>query len=196
MKVLLAGASGVIGVRLIPLLLDAGHRVIGMTRSPQKADSLRRLGAEPVVRDVFDPEALLKALAAAEPDLVSHQLTDLPDERERIPEYAARSQRMYREGTQNLVRAAQEAAAGQVTAQSVAWEPPGETRDAVKAHESTVLDAGGALVRYGRFYGPGTYFELDPPPSPRIHVDEAARRTVEVLRKARGVRFLPSECQR
>jgi nucleoside-diphosphate-sugar epimerase len=106
MRVFLAGASGVIGVRLVPLLDAAGHTVAGMTRSPEKADSLRALGAEPVVCDVFDAVGLKAAVSAFAPDAVMHQLTDLPDAVERIPEFAERNNRIRTEGTRNLIAAA------------------------------------------------------------------------------------------
>src|SRR5690348_2417872 len=94
MRIFLAGASGVIGVRLIPLLVRDGHQVTGMTRSPGKAATLRELGAEPVVCDVFDASALVKAVTAAGPELVMHQLTDLPDQSGRIAEFASRNNRI------------------------------------------------------------------------------------------------------
>ena len=80
MRIFLAGASGVLGVRLVPLLVANGHVVAGMTRSPEKVERLRALGAEPVVCDVYDVAALREAVTAFRPELVMHQLTDLPDE--------------------------------------------------------------------------------------------------------------------
>ena len=79
-RIFLAGASGVIGVRLIPLLAADGHVVAGMTRSSGKVGLLRELGALPAVCDVFDADALTKALTAFGPEVVFHQLTDLPDD--------------------------------------------------------------------------------------------------------------------
>ena len=181
MKVFLAGATGVIGSRLVPLLVTDGHEVSGMTRSLEKANALQELGADPVACDVYDIEALGEAIRASEPDLVMHQLTDLPDDRDRIPEFAGASQRMYFEGTGNLVSATTAAGCERIIAQSVAWELPGKGVAAVEAHERRVMNAGGAVIRYGRFYGPGTYFESELPPEPRIHVDDAARRTLAVI---------------
>jgi nucleoside-diphosphate-sugar epimerase len=77
-RIFLAGASGAIGRRLTPLLRGAGHYVCGSTRSEANADALRALGPDPVVVDVFDPPALSHAVASARPDVVIHQLTDLP----------------------------------------------------------------------------------------------------------------------
>ena len=94
MRIFLAGATGVIGVRLVPLLVDGGHEVVGMTRSPEGADRLRGLGAEPVVCDVFDAAALKDVVVQAAPDLIMHQLTDLPDEVDQIPEYMERNSRI------------------------------------------------------------------------------------------------------
>jgi nucleoside-diphosphate-sugar epimerase len=187
MRVFLAGASGVIGMRLIPLLVRDGHEVAGMTRSPGKTAALRELGAEPVVCDVFDAGALARAVTAFGPELVMHQLTDLPDQAERIPEFAARNNRIRTEGTRNLLAAAAQAGATRFLAQSIAWTPPGGG-EAVAEHERLVLAAGGVVIRYGIFYGPGTYSGSGSvPPPPRIQVDEAARRTVALLTAASGV---------
>ena len=187
MRIFLAGASGVIGVRLIPLLVRDGHEVAGMTRSPGKAAALRELGAEPVVCDVFDAGALARAVAAFGPELVMHQLTDLPDQVERIREFAAGNNRIRTEGTRNLLAAAAQAGATRFLAQSIAWIPPAGG-EAVAEHERLVLAAGGVVIRYGTFYGPGTYSGADRvPPPPRIQVDEAARRTVALLTAPSGV---------
>ena len=187
MRVFLAGASGVIGVRLVPLLVSDGHEVAGMTRSPGKAAALRELGAEPVVCDVFDAGALAQAVTAFGPELVMHQLTDLPDQAGQIPEFAARNNRIRTEGTRNLLAAAAQAGATRFLAQSIAWTPP-SGGEAVAEHERLVLAAGGVVIRYGIFYGPGTYSGSDRvPPPPRIQVDEAARRTVALLTAPSGV---------
>jgi nucleoside-diphosphate-sugar epimerase len=98
MRVFLAGATGVIGVRLVPLLVADGHQVAGMTRSAAKADALRASGAEPVVCSLFDAAALRDAVVAFEAEAVMHQVTDLPDERARIPEFADANARIRREG--------------------------------------------------------------------------------------------------
>ena len=106
LRIFLAGATGVIGIRLLPLLVEDGHTVAGMTRSPQNIDRLRALGAEPVVCDVFDAVALTEAVTAFAADTVVHQLTDLPDRVDQLPDFAARNDRMRTEGTRNLVAAA------------------------------------------------------------------------------------------
>lgn len=183
----MAGASGVIGQHLVSLLVGEGHEVAGMTRTPGKAEQLRSIGAEPVVCDAFDREALFQVVAGFTPDVVLHHLTDLPDDRARIPDQAAANNRMRREGTVNLVAAARDAGASRVIAQSVAWVMSGDGGAAVEFLERTVLDAGGVVVRYGQFYGPGTYFEGEPPSAPRVHVAEAARRTLAALDSPTGV---------
>ena len=185
MRIFLAGASGVIGLRLIPLLVESGHEVAGMTRTPAKADTLLGLGAEPVVCDVYDAGRLGEAVVDFGPELVMHQLTDLPDEEASIAGSNANA-RMRREGTRNLLAAARAARAARFLAQSIAWDPPGEGAHAKADLERLTLEAGGVVLRYGRFYGPGTYHD-EPPAPPRIHIDEAARRTVELLDVPSGI---------
>jgi UDP-glucose 4-epimerase len=188
MRIFVAGASGLIGVRLVPLLVAAGHEVAGMTRSPEKASTLKDLGAEPVVCDVFDAEALAEAVAAYEPDTVFHQMTDLPDNVTEMASFGARNDRIRSEGTRNLLAAAVEAGAEQLIAQSIAWDQSDDARRAVTAaHEKTVLEAGGVVIRYGQLWGPGTYYETSPPARPRIHLDDAARLTVLALEVPPGV---------
>ncbi|PZS10219.1 MAG: epimerase [Solirubrobacterales bacterium] len=186
MRIFLAGASGVIGVRLVALLVAGDHVVAGMTRSPGKADDLRALGAEPVLCDVFDAPALTEAVRSFAPEAVIHQLTDLPDAADEIPSFAAANNRIRTEGTRNLLAAANGSGADRFLAQSIAWTPP-SAGEAVAEHERRVLDAGGVVIRYGRFYGPGTYSGDRVPEHPRIHVDAAARRTIPLLDAPSGV---------
>src|SRR5689334_20595184 len=103
MRIFVAGATGAIGVPIVKLLVADGHDVAGMTRSPRKAAFLRSLGAIPVVCDAFDAAALRDAVVAFGPDLVMHQLTDLPDRIEQLEEYLPRNTRIRREGTRNLL---------------------------------------------------------------------------------------------
>jgi len=188
-RIFLAGATGVIGIRLVPLLTGAGHLVAAMTRSPDKTRRLAELGAEPVVCDVFDTAALRRAVAAFRPDLVMHQLTDLPDDASQIRSYGDRNDRMRTEGTRNLLAAAAAGAgAGRFIAQSISWDiPVPERRAATAEHERLVIDAGGVVIRYGQLYGPGTFYEAEPPQPPRIHVDDAARLTLPALDAPPGV---------
>jgi nucleoside-diphosphate-sugar epimerase len=187
MRIFVAGASGVIGSRVVPLLVSRGDVVAGMTRSPVKAGMLRELGAEPVVCDVYDADGLTSEVAAFEPELVMHQLTDLPDDMKRLALYIKRNNRIRTEGTRNLVAAARAAGATRMLAQSIAFKPPGVGRS-IADHERMVLDFGGVVVRYGWLYGPGTYSgEGRLVPQPRIHIEEAARRTVDLLEAPAGV---------
>jgi nucleoside-diphosphate-sugar epimerase len=187
MRIFLAGASGVIGSRVVPLLVARGDVVAGMTRSSEKTSMLRELGAEPVACDVYDADALASAVAAFEPELVMHQLTDLPDDMKRLPLYVKRNNRIRTEGTRNLIAAARAAGATRMLAQSIAFRPPGVGRS-IAEHERMVLDFDGIVLRYGWLYGPGTYSrERRLVPQPRIHIDEAARRTVELLDAPTGV---------
>jgi nucleoside-diphosphate-sugar epimerase len=180
-NVFVAGASGVLGVRVIPLLVAEGHEVTGMTRSPAKADLLRSIGAEPAICDVYDLPRLKEEVSAARTDAIVHLLTDLPDEPSSSDAVARANARMRREGTANLLTAAREAAATRVIAQSVAWELPGDAGRAVVVLERAVLHVGGVVVRLGRLYGPGTWDEGEPPAPPAVHVDEAARRIAAAL---------------
>jgi nucleoside-diphosphate-sugar epimerase len=184
-RIFLAGASGVIGVHLVPLLLEEGHEVVGMTRTPEKAASLRDLGAEPVVCDVFDREGLRAAVADASVELVMHQLTDLPDRVDQIALFRERNDRIRTEGTRNLLDAAGAAGVDRFIAQSISWEPAGGA-EPLREHERMVLDYGGVVLRYGQLYGPGTFYEREPPDPPRIHVAQAAKRTIELLDAGNG----------
>ncbi len=187
MRVFVAGASGVIGRRLVPLLAAAGHNVAAMTRTQAKAEQLHGLGADPVVCDVFDLDALCEAVRGFGAEAVLHELTDLPDDPGHIPELAGANARMRRQGTRNLLVAANAAGASRFVAQSVAWPIPGDGGVAVEEHEHAVLDVGGVVIRYGQFYGPGTYYETDLPSPPRVQIDDAARRTLPALDQPSGV---------
>ncbi|WP_192252495.1 NAD-dependent epimerase/dehydratase family protein [Mesorhizobium silamurunense] len=196
-RIFLAGGSGAIGRRLIPQLLDAGHRVTATTRRAAKAEELRALGADPVVVDVFDASGLRAAVASAKPEIVIHQLTDLPAGLDpgKMAEAIAGNARIRDEGTRNLVEAAKSGGARRLIAQSIAWayapgpEPHAETDPldggaeggrgisvgGVIALERQVLEASpmtGIVLRYGHLYGPGTGAETAADPA--LHVDAAA----------------------
>jgi nucleoside-diphosphate-sugar epimerase len=196
--IFLAGASGAIGRRLVPLLRDAGHSVVGTTRAPAKAEMLRALGAQPVVLDVYDVAALDRAVTAARPQVVIHQLTDLPPDLDpaRMEAATPLNARIRDEGTRNLVRAALAAGARRLVAQSIAWayapgpEPHSEddpleldaegrrgvTVRGVAALERQVLNAPpleGVVLRYGQLHGPGTGADAPRGAAP-LHVDAAA----------------------
>ena len=112
MRVLVAGATGAIGRPLVPLLSTAGHEVIGLTRSVEKAEALRATGAEAVVADALDATAIDRVMADAAPEVVVHQLTALPDDYEprALAKAYPRTSRLRREGTRNLLAAARRAA--------------------------------------------------------------------------------------
>ena len=208
MKIFLAGATGAIGRRLVPLLLKAGHGVVGTTRSTIKADGLHAAGVEPVVIDVFDAPALSTAVLEAHPDIVVHQLTDLPPglDPSQMTEGTQRNARMRSQGTQNLVAAALGAGVRRLVAQSIAWmyapgkEPHSEDDaldiDASGTRAITVAGVAtlerltissppidGVVLRYGHLYGPGT--GTNAAEAPALHADAAAWAAVLAIEKAR-----------
>jgi nucleoside-diphosphate-sugar epimerase len=187
MRIFLAGATGVIGLPLTRFLIEAGHSVAGMTRTSSKAALIRDLGARPVVCDVYDAAGLTRAVVDFAPDAVIHELTDLPDDISQLRDASANNARIRRDGTRNLLAAAKAAGATRFIAQSVAWDLSGDGGAAKQELETAVLGADGIVVRYGMFYGPGTYHQNDRPERPRVHVDEAARRTAMLLDAPSGV---------
>ena len=188
MRIFLAGASGVIGQRLIPRLVQAGHVVGGMTRSPSKIDRLAQLGAEPILCDVFDRQALIEAVRVFKPDVILNELTDLPDELEKIGDHAELNARIRTEGNRNVIEAARRNGSPKILAQTVAWQlPDGPDAHAVAELERSVLAERGVVLSYGQFYGPGTYNEHRIPGEPRVQIDRAAERTVELLNAPSGV---------
>jgi nucleoside-diphosphate-sugar epimerase len=188
MRVFFAGASGIIGRHVVPLLVDAGHTVGAMTRSAAKAGLLASAGAQPIICDVFDRPGLTGAVRAFAPDLVLHELTDLPDDLTDLPGDSVLNARIRVEGTRNLLDAMSTLGQVKIVAQSVAWKMhPGREADAVTVLEEAVLAADGVVLRYGFLYGPGTYFESELPPTPRVHIDSAAARTLEALVASTGV---------
>lgn len=181
MRVFVAGATGAIGRPLVRLLLAGGHEVSGLTRDPAKARSL----PNPVVCDVYDAERLREAVTAFAPGVLINELTDMPAD----PRYigADVNARIRTEGHRNLLAAA---GGAKVLAQSVAFPlSGGAAAAAVEELERTTLAAGGIVLRYGVFYGPGTYWEAAGrvPDPPRVHVETAAQRTVELLDAPSGI---------
>lgn len=194
-RVFVAGASGAVGRRLIPLLLAAGHEVTGTTRSPEVAERLGSLGVQPVVLDARDEAAMTAAVVAARPDAVIHQLTDLAGSTadDFANELLASTARLRTEATPILVGAAVRAGATRFIAQSSAMlyasgsEPHFEDDPFVASETSIVLPGiveleravtkgpgiEGVLLRYGLLYGPGT--PTDGPAGPvTVHIDAAA----------------------
>jgi nucleoside-diphosphate-sugar epimerase len=199
-KIFLAGASGVIGRRLIPLLTGAGHFVSGLTRDADKVPALKRAGAQAIVLDVFNQRALHDAVTRVKPDVIIHQLTNLPKvfDSVQLAQMLTENARLRVEGTRNLVSAARVARTRRVIAQSLAFayaegrEPHAETDPiasgegnapsaitarGVRALEEFVLDSpsdfDGIVLRYGRLYGPGTW-NATPKGRAPLHVDAAA----------------------
>jgi hypothetical protein len=188
MRIFLAGASGVIGQRLIPRLTQAGYVVGAMTRSSSKTTLLRDLGAEPILCDVFDREALITAVRDFTPDIILNELTDLPDDVADIGAHSDLNARIRTEGNQNLIEAARRNGSPKILAQSIAWKLPDRPDALAIANlELSVLAERGVVLRYGQFYGPGTYNEQQQPDEPRVAIERAAERTVEVLGQPTGV---------
>src|SRR5829696_8399986 len=125
MKVFVAGSTGAIGKQLLPMLTERGHEVTGMTRSPAKQDVIRQLGARPAVADALDPEAVAQAVAAAEPEILIHELTaiDTSSFSRSIDKQFARTNQLRTEGTDHLLAAAKAAGARRFIAQSFAGWP-------------------------------------------------------------------------
>ena len=206
-RVLLVGATGAIGKRLVPLLVDAGYEVFGTTRSQAKSAELEGAGVTPVVVDVFDAQAVTHVFASIRPQVVINQLTDLRGLDPNNPaEALARNARIRVEGTRNLVAAGLDAGVQRMIAQSIAWayapSPPPSTEDdtldlsaegtrattvrGVVALERLTMHSSpmsGMVLRYGRLYGPGTARTMPGEP-PVLHVDAAAYAALLALQKA------------
>jgi len=211
MKIFLAGATGAIGSRLVPLLVEAGHQVTGTTRSAAKADALRAAGIGPVVVDVFDAPALARAVVAARPEVVIHQLTDLPAGLDpgQMAEGTKRNALLRRVGTQNLVAATLAAGTPRLIAQSIAWmyapgplpHDEGDPLDIRATDARAISVAGvvalehlvvasppiaGVVLRYGHLYGPRTGADA-PGEGPWLHVDAAAAAALLAIDKGHGI---------
>ena len=177
MRVFVAGASGAIGTRLVPQLIDRGHTVIGTYRSPDHAEALSALGVEPVVLDLLDAQAVREEVATAKPDAIVHQATALANAGfgRSLDRTFAQTNRLRTEGTDNLLAAARAAGVPRFVAQSFAnyryareggmvkseddpLDPTPlpntvETNSAMRHLDEAVTDAGGIVLRYGGFYG-------------------------------------------
>lgn len=183
MRVFLAGATGAIGKRLVPLLVASGHSVAATTRRAERAPGLRAMGAEPVVVDALDRDAIHAAVMTARPDVIVHQLTAIPERFNflRFDRAFTATNRLRTEGTNHLLAAAQMAGTRRIVAQSFAGWPYARTEGWVKSEddpldsnpppafrntlaairhlETAVLNAtgiDGVVLRFGAFYGPGT----------------------------------------
>jgi nucleoside-diphosphate-sugar epimerase len=189
MKIFVAGATGALGRRLVPMLVAGGHEVVGMTRTPGKRGLLEDMGARAVVADALDGDAVGEAVSAAEPEVIVHQLTAIPthvDFRHIDREFTL-TNRLRTEGTDHLLSAARAAGTRRFVAQSFANyfprtggpvkveedgfdpDPPANVRatvDGILHVEAAVTGADfldGLALRYGAFYGPGTSFAVRPP---------------------------------
>jgi len=180
MNVLIIGATGAVGVPLVSQLVERGHGVVGTSRTVERAETLRSLGAVPAVLDVLDREAAHRLVAETAPDAIVHEATALADgvDLKRFAETFAPTNRLRTEGTDNLIAAARTAGVERFVAQSyAAWiyardggppateddspdpDPPaalGDTLAAIRRLERAVLGIDGIVLRYGGFYGPGT----------------------------------------
>lgn len=186
MRIVIAGATGVIGSRLVPLLIAEGHEVVGFTRTPAKVVDIEAAGAQGSVVNILDAVALHKAVEDAQPDVVMNQVTDLPDRELALVFKVLALGRVRTQGTDNLVAAAT-AVGARVIAQSVAFPLPGLAQRAVDHLEAAVVGAGGLALRYGKFWGEDTWASEAPKGGLALHVDTAAKRTVESLAEPTGV---------
>lgn len=186
MRIFVAGATGAIGRPLLDQLGARGHNVVAMTRSTQRAQSLAAQGIEPALADVFDADSIIAALIRAKPEVAIEQLTALPKTytRESMSAAATLNTRIRLEGGANVLAAAQAAGVRRYLRQSIAfWAIPGagladeETPLAFDASPAVTADVRivteierrlletpnveGIALRYGFFYGPGTWFNPD-----------------------------------
>jgi 2-alkyl-3-oxoalkanoate reductase len=210
MRLFVVGASGAVGKRLVPLLVEAGHDVAATTRTPEKAEGLRSAGAEPVLLDVLDPIATGEAVARAQPDVIVHQATALASmggNPRKFDEDFALTNRLRTEGTDNLLAAARAAGTARLVAQSyTGWPyarvggavktendpldptPPKEARAslaAIRHLETRVTRAdalAGLVLRYGGLYGPGTSLQEG-----GVHVEAIRKRKLPVVGGGTGV---------
>ena len=189
MKVFVAGATGALGRQLLPMLVEQGHEVTGMTRTPAKQELIGALGARPAVADALDPEGVAQAVGEAQPEVVIDELTaiDASSFGRSIDKMFAQTNRLRTEGTDHLLAAAKAAGARRFIVQSFAgWpfertggpvkseddplqeHPPktvAETLGAIKYLERVVTEAKGIeglALRYGGFYGPRNLDRLEP----------------------------------
>ncbi len=196
MRIFLAGAAGAIGRRLVPLLRAAGATVVGTTRSPEKAVALRNAGVKPVNVDMFDADAVHRAVQEARPDFLIHQLTDLPAvfDAEALAAARPRNARLRAVVTPILMQAAKAAGVRRAIVQSIGFvytggTPPHRESDPVTAPGVVELEAAaletqgveGVVLRYGRLWGPGTWAKESTGLAAPLHVDAAAHAALLAL---------------
>jgi nucleoside-diphosphate-sugar epimerase len=174
MRILMAGASGVLGRATLPHLIT--HEVVGLSRSREELESLRKLGAEPVLCDVYDYDALLRVATCVGPSIVVNFLTDLSTGS------AAANNQIRREGGTNLLAAATATAAHRLVVESVAFTLDEDAADAVEQLEQATREFAGEslILRFGRFWGPETAHRTTPQP-PAIHIERAGAHAAQHL---------------
>jgi len=177
MRILIAGATGVLGRATLPHLHR--HELAGLTRSEEKLESVRELGAQPFLCDVYDYEALLRVAELFRPRIVANFLTALSSGS------AEANSRVRREGGANLLNAAEAAGARRLVVESVAFPLEGDGAAAVDELEQSARGFLGesVILRFGRLWGPGTYYGAPPRP-PTIHIDRAATTGARLLVQA------------
>ena len=168
-----------VGVRVF--VAGAGHDVVAMTRTPASSTSCAAWGPRPGCATSSTPTRSTAVVVAASPEVVVHQLTDLPDDPAQLAAGRGANARIREDGTDHVLAAAAAAGAARVVVQSIAWLIDGERPPSVVHLERASRAAGGVVLRYGQWYGPGTYHPHRPPPPPRVHVDAAARATLDAL---------------
>jgi len=229
MKIFVAGATGAVGLPLVRQLCTLGHRVVGMTRAGPGVDRLRELGASASTADAFDRQAVRDAIADAAPDVVIDQLTWLPANPADIIKAMPNDTRLHKEGGANLLAAAEETGVGRYIMQSRGFflearsgqlgdessrfrldapGPVGEGTSVMGAYEDNVLGSKalqGVVLRYGFFYGPGTWYRPDGAVADQarngeatiigdgsavwsfVHIDDAVAATVAALTAEAGI---------
>jgi nucleoside-diphosphate-sugar epimerase len=177
MRILFAGASGVLGRNTLPHL--RGHEVTGLTRSPEKLELLRELGVEAAVCDVYELDALRRLARGVQPEVVVNFVTDLASR-----SYEANS-RVRREGGKNLISAATASSAARLVTESVAFALDGDAATAVPELEDASRAFVGAslILRFGRLWGPATLHEASPGP-PAVHVGKAGAEAARLIAHA------------
>ena len=187
MRILIVGASGVLGRATLPHL--AGHDVVGTTRTPSKRAALEALGARAELCDVYDAGALERLARACAPEVVVNFLTDLAGG------VGPANSRLRLEGGPVVVAAARAAGARRLVVESIGFPAGGASTAAVAALEAGALGSGleALVLRFGRFWGPGTWAESAAPEAPSVHVDEAGRQaSALIVTGAPGVHVVAS----